>query len=223
MEEVTSDAPIDLAALELETAEALILLDLLSFRLGPDGRAWIERTNALIHPNTRAPEQFLQLFQSTARQLGRAPIELKPHERERLSTGRVDWPIDGWALDELGRAVLLLIGAAYLLPDELDGFVHEAFRAGDLRERQAILRTLVLLPAAARFLPIVEEALASHARPLFEAIACDNSYPARHFSDDAFLAMVQHAVKAGIPPARIRGLDGRRTPAVDALLASLVR
>jgi hypothetical protein len=46
---------------------------------------------------------------------------------------------------------------------------------------------------------------------VFEAIACENAYPARHFPDQNFNKLVLKAFFTGVGVARIVGLGGRRT------------
>jgi hypothetical protein len=49
-------------------------------------------------------------------------------------------------------------------------------------------------------------------RTVFEAIAAENPYPARCFSDAAFHQMVLKAIFVGMPVERIEGLSERATP-----------
>ena len=45
---------------------------------------------------------------------------------------------------------------------------------------------------------------------LFEALACDNPYPASCFPDAAFYQLVARAERSGFPLDRIVGLDRRK-------------
>jgi len=47
---------------------------------------------------------------------------------------------------------------------------------------------------------------------VFEAIACDNAFPARQFADAALFQMVLKALFVGAPLARVDGLRERTTP-----------
>ncbi|HET6521402.1 MAG TPA: EboA domain-containing protein, partial [Geminicoccaceae bacterium] len=47
---------------------------------------------------------------------------------------------------------------------------------------------------------------------VFEAIACDNPYPATHFPEANFNQMVVKALFVGTLLARVRGLADRDTP-----------
>jgi diadenosine tetraphosphate (Ap4A) HIT family hydrolase len=84
------------------------------------------------------------------------------------------WSIAGWGLDEAGRVLLLLRGIGCLPPGEQPAWVDGLYRAGAMRERQAVLRALALLPEPARFLAIALDACRTSTQPVFEAIACEN-------------------------------------------------
>jgi hypothetical protein len=156
-------------------------------------------------------EVFLGAFAAMARQLGRTPLDLKPEENAYLQTLGIDWPIGGWGMDELGRVMLLLV-AARLPEAEFRTLVEQCYQQGDNRERQAVLRALPLLPRAASFLPLAVEACRTNIQPIFEAIACENPYPAVRFSELNFNQMVLKALFMGVPLKRIIGLEGRITP-----------
>jgi hypothetical protein len=47
---------------------------------------------------------------------------------------------------------------------------------------------------------------------VFEAIACENPYPAAHFPELNFNQMVLKALFTGVALERVIGLDGRVTP-----------
>jgi hypothetical protein len=67
-----------------------------------------------------------------------------------------------------------------------------------------------MLPQPEQYLPIVIDACRTNIEPLFEAIACENPYPAAHFPERNFNQVVLKAMFNGIALARIVGLAGRR-------------
>src|SRR5262245_34640463 len=72
-----------------------------------------------------ADERFLLAFSSAGRHLGKGSIALEPAESAVLASSGVDWAIDGWGMDELGR--VLLLGAAFAgLPPERAASLLEA-------------------------------------------------------------------------------------------------
>ena len=196
----------------------MALRELVDRRVEPPARAWFARASAAA--GGEADRGALhEAFTSATRRLGRVRRVASEDEIARLAAAGVSWPVGDWAADELGRAALL-VGAAGRLPGaELERFVDECYRQGDGAERQAILRSLPLLPAPERFLEIGVDACRSHIQPLFEAIACENPYPSRHFPELNFNQMVLKALFTGVALARIMLLDDRVTPELGRMAA----
>ena len=65
---------------------------------------------------------------------------------------------------------------------------------------------VALLPSPERFLPVVIDACRTNIVPLFEAVACENPYPATHFPERNFNQLVLKALFNGI------ALDAHRRP-----------
>ena len=163
---------------------------------------WVERIAGIVarRASTQAAAwyadqlqsgDFVTAFSGAGRRLGQAPVA-----DEGLPVS-----LAGRGLDEVGRVALLLA---------LNGDVNEAFWKGDARERQAVLRALPLLGK-----PLVEigvEAVRSSLGGVFEAIACENPFPADHFSDAQFNQMVLKALFNEVKVSRIVGLERRVTP-----------
>lgn len=195
----------------IATPLARLFLDLLDRRLSLPGRPWFAQATA--HFGTPFDDEaFTGAFVAAARRLGRAPLGITPEEEGQLRALTIDWPVSGWGLDELGRITLLLLASAHLPDGELKVLVEGCYQHGENRERQAILRALPLLPKAERFLPLAVEACRTNIQPIFEAIACENPYPATYFPEPNFNQMVLKALFIGVALGRIVGLDHRVTP-----------
>ena len=167
----------------------------------PDGVAWL--TQQLVFDRAK----FHPAFSAAGRRLGRAPIG--DADAARLAErGLPIAPTTG--ADECGRAALVLAAIASLDVAQHVPLVSDLVRRGEVRERQAVLRVLAGLPAPERFVDIAIDAFRSNVTSIFEAIACDNAFPARHFPDAAFNQLVLKALFVGAPVARIVEL-GRRT------------
>jgi hypothetical protein len=208
--------PTEPAAAPRELAEAFLAP--VRDRLDGGARAWLEHAVEAAGP-ALARDAFATAFALAARRAGKAGPPLAGAELDRLRAAGVTWPLDAWGADGLVRAGLLLRAAAALAPGELDALVDDCFRRGDTRERQAVLRTLALLPDPARFVPLAVQACRTSVEPVFEAIACENPYPARHFPEPSFNQMVLKAVFVGIPVRRILGLSARVTPDLRRMAA----
>lgn len=111
---------------------------------------------------------------------------------------------------DLARAALLLEAVACVPPAEQPLFVEEVFSTGNNREREALLRALILLPDPARFVAVAQEACRTSVQSVFEAIGCENPFPAAHFPETGFNHLVLKALFLGVPVPRIVGV-GRRT------------
>jgi hypothetical protein len=117
-----------------------------------------------------------------------------------------------WGLDELARAWILLHTYPRITPEDL--WAH-----GDNRERQAVLKTLPLLPEPQRFESLAVEACRSNVLTVFQAIACENPYPSRYFSEPSWNQMVLKAAFTGTALDRILGLDTRCNPELARMAA----
>lgn len=185
---------------------AAVLEELARDRLAPEARGWFQAAAGA------SPSGFLEAFSAAARRFGKGPAALDAAEEARLGQAGVDWPCQGWGRDELGRMALAVAAAGRWSGPQLVETLETAYRQGDNRERQAVLRALPLLPEPERFLDLAVEACRTHVQPVFEAIACDNPYPARHFPELNFNQMVLKALFIGVPLDRVVGLGRRITP-----------
>jgi hypothetical protein len=199
-------------------AVAEVLVDVVRARIGPGDREWLDRAAA----QSRSPlnrDAFALTFTVAARRVGTAPLTPSAEELARLREAGMTWPVTGWGMDQLTRSALLLLAAAALSPPEFKTLVEDSYGHGDNRERQAVLRALAFLPGPGRFLPLAIEACRTSIQPLFEAIACENPYPAAHFPELNFNQMVLKALFIGVPLARIVGLRGRITAELRRMAA----
>ena len=120
--------------------------------------------------------------------------------------------------DDLVRATILLEAAR--VEDDALAWIATAsacYENGDAREQQSWLRAISLLPLAERFAAFGIDACRSHIQPMFEAIACDNPYPAKYFPDSNFNQLVLKALFIGAPLARVVGLRRRLNPELSRM------
>ncbi|MGK3966460.1 EboA domain-containing protein [Sorangium sp. So ce118] len=156
-------------------------------------------------------DRFLATFTAAVRVLGKAPLGLHSDERDALEAAGIVKTMDGWRLDELGRVTMLALVSRRLPGPELEQLLEVCYQQGDGRERQALLRALPLLDEAERFVSLAVDACRTNELPVFEAIACENPYPAAYFPDLNFNQMVLKAMFMGVALARIVGLARRRS------------
>jgi hypothetical protein len=119
-----------------------------------------------------------------------------------------------------GRVELIARAAGALAIDDLVTLVDGCFRTGDNDERRAVLAALERLPAPERFVPLAVAACRTNVVPVFEAIACENPFAARHFPEAAFNQLVLKALFVGVAIDRIVGLADRITPELERMAAA---
>jgi hypothetical protein len=156
-------------------------------------------------------ERFAQAYAAAGRRLGDEPIgSSRAEESEHSALGPGE--VVGWRLSDVGRCCLLMSLCAATAEERHSELISQHFYRGDNKEREALLKALVFLPEPGRFVDIAVDACRSHVQSVFEAIACENAYPAKYFPDGNFNQMVIKAFFTGVSVARIRGLEERRTP-----------
>lgn len=155
--------------------------------------------------------EFATVYARAGRWFGHAAVEVDDAEARACEAAGARAP-RGWPLDEVARATLLLAAGEGVPAERHPAVVADLFYRGDNAERQALLRALAMLPEPARFVDVAVEACRTNVVPVFEAIACENSYPRAHFPELHFNQMVIKALFLGVAVARIEGLDARMNP-----------
>ena len=124
-----------------------------------------------------------------------------------------------FSVSDLARGALLLAAVAVVPEAEHVGLAREAFQRGDNAERVALLRVLPLMPAPERFVDVAVDACRTHVQVVFEAIACENPYPSRHFPEANFNQLVLKALFLDIALARVVGWGDRNNPELKRMVA----
>lgn len=188
---------------------------LLVARLAPDARAWVEAQLATVtaDPGHAAMNRAVSLV---VRRLGKA--DLRPVETERVTAPRLraGWILDDWTVDQTARVLFLLRGpgGAARLAERLEHLCT----TGDLGELVAFYRGLPLYPEPSRYLARAQEGARTSMKPVFEAVAHNNPYPAEQFPQDAWNQLVLKALFIGSLLHPIHGLDERACPALATML-----
>ena len=178
--------------------------------------AWLEEMLAVARNGTR--EQLLRAYTAASSHLGTSPFT--PAGVPPADGAAAEYVFDVWSREDAGRLALLLARHdagrhAATLAEDVEACYHE----GDAREQRSWLRGIGLLPEPALYLPLAIDACRTNILPLFEAVACENPYPARYFPDRNFNQLVLKALFNGVALARIVGLSTR----ANAELARMAR
>jgi hypothetical protein len=181
-------------------------LKLVAARAAEPARTWF-----LARYQELDASDYATVHAGAGRRLGNQSCELTDAERADLQAASLLLPA-GWPLSALGRAALSCRLCELLEPPAHFAALVTQFRTGDNAERAALLRALSLFPEPQRFSDLAIDACRSHVQSVFEAIACENPYPARYFPEPNFNQLVLKAFFTGVAVRRIEGLPGRRTP-----------
>ena len=184
--------------------------------LSEGGAGWLRE--AVVSLEVGRPDvDIAAVFAEAGRRVGRARLAgtLPPDPAEPLAI------LDAWAADDAARAALLLAVAAGR-PDELARAVEDLYSTGDGREKAGIVRTLVLLPEAQRFVPVALDCGRTHDMTLFRALACGNAFASLHYSEREFNAFAMKAVFVGVSASDILGLPSRLNPELSRMAVDYV-
>ena len=150
---------------------------------------------------------FRALFASVSRRLGAEAGSHPAAPPALVALARPHLTLTDWT-----RLWLALRALEHVAAAEHAAFVLRTYEAGEIGEQESVLRTLSLLPEPARFTETGVAACRTNAKRVFEAIACDNPFPAAYFPELAYNQMTMKAVFVEAPVARIEGLAERRNP-----------
>lgn len=141
---------------------------------------------------------------------GPRPLELRDESLSELRTAAPRMGFQHWTQEDAARA-LLLVARRYQgrVGQPFVGDALACFEEGDAREQQSWLKAIALWPEAKDFLPSAIDACRTNIVPVFEALACENPYPATHFPDRNFNQVVLKAMFNSIALSRIEGLASR--------------
>lgn len=152
--------------------------------------------------------RFAALVSAASRHARRRPAE--PSRQAIEQAGRIvpGWNPERWSRLDLLRAGLVLARGDLDRPSGPAALLA-TFAFADVGELCALYRTLPLLPRPFDYLWQAGEGCRSNMTEVFEAVACDSPYPATHFDEVAWRALVIKAIFVGAPLSRVWGLDER--------------
>jgi hypothetical protein len=177
-------------------------------------RTWF--SDALASARGRNSSDVAVAYAGASRRLRATPVSVKSADRAVLERSGLRGA-HTWSLDRIARAALVCEMARW--PDA-PGVVDQTYRGGDNDERAALLGVLAALPDAGRFASTAVNACRTNVTSVFEAIACENTYPAAHFSDAELNQMILKALFTGVAVARIEGVHTRANAELVRMVAA---
>jgi hypothetical protein len=155
------------------------------------------------------------------RRVGRADLSLSAADLASAQALRSRWRPDTWSTDDAARVTLVLV--TWTSDEELFAArVERLCATGELTEHAACLKGFAVFPAPNRLLGRAREAVRSSVQPLFEAMACQNPYPADYFDRAAYNQMIVKCVFSGVPIEKVVGLNERRNDDLVRMMRDLV-
>ena len=184
-------------------------------QLPTDAAAWLQMQRDRLRVGV-SERDFNLAFSLAPRRLGKADLALGPEDLAAAHRARPGWDPRGWSADQAGRLVLLLAqgGDGPALNARLRGLLATA----DLAENITLLRGLPLYPDPALHLAQAREGARTAMRPVFEAVAHANPYPAEAFDEAGWNQLVLKALFIETTLAPIQGLDRRANPTLMRML-----
>jgi hypothetical protein len=185
-------------------------------QLQPEAADWFLAQRERLRAGGVSERDFNLAISWTPRRLGKADLALGPEDLAAADAARRGWDPRGWTVDQAGRLALLLAdgmaGAAFAAR------LKSLFATADLSETICFLRGLPLYPDPASHLMRAREGARSAVRPVFEAVAHANPYPAEVFDEAGWNQLVLKALFIGTALVPIQGLDRRANPALMRML-----
>jgi hypothetical protein len=197
------------------TAASDLLEAWLQRQLEPSGAAWLDEQVGRLRAGVGDRDFFLAVSY-VPRKLGKADLRLDSADLRDADAARAGWEPGDWSVDQAARILLLLVGGG-----SGQGFAHrlrQLFVTADIGETITFYRGLPLYPDPALHLARAREGARSGMRPIFEAVAHHNPYPAEMFDELAWNHLVLKALFIDTALAPIQRLDRRANPALARML-----
>lgn len=155
------------------------------------------------------------------RRLGKAGLALGADDLARAAALRNGLDPTGWSVDQLARVALMV--ASYRddagFAQNLDRFCATA----EINELIALCLGFAIYPVTAPIEPRAREAIRSGMKPVFEALAHRNPYPAEVFTEDHWNQMIVKAIFTGSSLWPIQRLDQRGNPRLASMMVALAQ
>lgn len=180
----------------------------------PEEAEWVATSLKAIQDGV--PERDLHIFLGLApRKLGKADLVLTDADLAAADAAHKGWNPRGWSIDGAARVVALLNTSGNRPFSER---FKDLRRTADVAEMIALYRGLPLYPEPAALDFEVGEALRSHIRAVFEAVAHHNPYPRDHFDEHRWNHMILKALFIDSTLSPIVGLTERANPELARIL-----
>lgn len=184
--------------------------------LSVEEQAWLEG----ILLTSRGNGIALQVaFVAATRHIKKTPIALDPF-KEKSSTEKQGFSIEGWTADQLARTFILL----HLPAEDEEKYVNllnTLFETAEMNELAILCSSLSLFNYPGRWLSHAKDAVRSNMGVVFDAIAFNNPYAAEHFDEESWNQMVLKSIFNGKSIRKITGLKARANTELARMVSDL--
>jgi len=187
-----------------------IIKEIIKANAAPDVVGWLEEERAL---NTS--------FVLLPRKTGKAIINISKEQAEQLNSIIPGFSADGWSIDRLGRAFLLLNLDA-VNKDEYFRKIENLFLAAEMGELVALYSALPLLAYPEIWVKRCSEGVRSNIGNVMEAVMYHNPYPAQNLDQNAWNQMVLRAFFTGKEVGKITGIDSRANKELAYIISDYI-
>jgi hypothetical protein len=175
--------------------------------IAPDVFTWLEEKRAL---NTA--------FVLLPRKTGKGIINITKEQAEQLAAILPGFSVDGWSIDRLNRAYLLL-NLDVADKDEYFRKIENLFLAAEMSELVALYSALPLLAYPEIWVKRCSEGIRSNIGSVLEAIMYRNPYPAQNLDQAAWNQLVLKAFFTDKEIGKITGIDTRANKELAYILS----
>jgi len=151
---------------------------------------------------------FNTQFVLVPRKTGKAALHVNDEEAQQINEIIPGFSLNGWSVDMLGRAYLLL-ELDETNKDEYFRKIENLFLAAEVNELVALYSALPLLAHPEMWIKRCAEGIRSNIANVLEAIMYQNPYPQKHLDQSAWNQLVLKAFFTGKDVGKIQGIDSR--------------
>ncbi len=187
------------------------LTGLLQKEAEPKSLEWLKTQTEKIG-KSGVSSQFFLAFSQASRFFKKTPLQLTDTEKAQAESLVSGFEPAYWNGLQTARTVLMLG-----FPQEKESWfvaINQLFETGDMHEQQALYAALPLMPFPGDLLPRAIDGCRTNMTLIFDAIALNNPYPAKHFPEANWNQLVLKSIFMQRPLYRIQKLDERRNPAL---------
>jgi hypothetical protein len=164
---------------------------------------------------------FNTQFVLVPRKTGKAPLHISEDEARQLDALIPGFSLNGWSVDILARAWLLL-ELDETNTEEYFRKIENLFLAAEVNELVALYSALPLLAHPDMWVKRCAEGIRSNIGNVLEAIMYQNPYPQKNLDQSAWNQLVLKAFFTGKDVGKIQGIDSRANKELAYVISDYV-